>query len=338
MRYDTARQQATMITGLWKHTAVTITENNFRYKSLSQWACNIAVGCNHACRFCYVPSVSTTKLKGHLTPLGVKDPDAEWGDYVFPRQFDLEKFLRSLRLAEQTPAEKIKPDSNRAVMFCSTTDPYQVVKKDPAYATPAEITRQALELILNHSTLNVRILTRSPLAMLDFDVMQRFGKRLMFGMSLPTLDNKLASIYEPKAPAPTQRLAALHSAKAKGLNVYVAMAPTYPECDLVDMTRTMTAIKKLNPLTVFHEPINIRSENVERIQAHAREIGATVKTDVFASRGTWMHYAKMQLMEAERIGAELGLPMHLWPDASMRDHASTAWLQKWWSRVSEWPK
>ena len=37
----------------------------------------------------------------------------------------------------------------------------------------------------DHSSLNVRILTRRPLAKLDFDLYRSFGERLVFGMSLP---------------------------------------------------------------------------------------------------------------------------------------------------------
>ncbi len=51
------------------------------------------------------------------------------------------------------------------------------------------------------STLNVRILPRSPLARADFDLFKSFGRRLLSGMSLPTLRNDLARVYEPKAPA-----------------------------------------------------------------------------------------------------------------------------------------
>ena len=49
------------------------------YKSLSNWAFNIAVGCSHACRFCYVPSAATIKQGPKLVEYGVKDPDADWG-------------------------------------------------------------------------------------------------------------------------------------------------------------------------------------------------------------------------------------------------------------------
>jgi DNA repair photolyase len=59
------------------------------------------------------------------------------------------------------------------------------------------LVRRSLELIRDHSTLNVRILTRSPLARSDFDLFKSFGPRLLFGMSLPTLRNDVARIYEP---------------------------------------------------------------------------------------------------------------------------------------------
>src|SRR5678810_962788 len=114
------------------HAPAVIAENHFVYKSLSNWAFNIAVGCSHACRFCYVPSAATIKQGPKLAEYGVKDPDAEWGDYVLLRQWDEDKFLASLRAAENTPRSQLKPDGNRAVMYCSTTDPYQVIRHPDA--------------------------------------------------------------------------------------------------------------------------------------------------------------------------------------------------------------
>jgi DNA repair photolyase len=70
-------------------------------------------------------------------------------------------------------------------------------------------------------------------------------------MSLPTLRNDLAKVYEPKAPAPSQRLAALRAAREEGINVYVAVAPTYPECDEKDLRATLQAVAELKPATVF---------------------------------------------------------------------------------------
>ena len=73
--------------GFWSNPAV-IQENNFIHKSLSNWSFNIAIGCGHACRFCYVPSAATIKMGAKLKEYGVEDPDAEWGDYVLLRPWD----------------------------------------------------------------------------------------------------------------------------------------------------------------------------------------------------------------------------------------------------------
>lgn len=335
--------------------AASIQPNNFKYKSLSSFAYNTAVGCVHGCKFCYVPSVSARKMEAKLATYGVSDPDAQWGDYVLLRPWNASKFEASLRRAETIPLAELKPDGNRAVMFCSTTDPYQVLRHADAdrqreLATAGRfLVTEALRLIRDQSTLNVRILTRSPLAKLDFDLFKSFGPRLLFGMSLPTLRNDLARIYEPKAPSPSQRLATLRAAKAAGLNVYVAMAPTYAECDEDDLRATLREIATLDPVTVFHEPINIRAENVARIEAHAQGLGIKLNTGVFETPEKWRAYAIDSLRTVERLAEEAGLSrqLHLWPDQalgaravieSMPDPAAySAWLQSWWTRISAWP-
>jgi DNA repair photolyase len=341
--------------GMW-HAPAIIAENHFVYKSLSNWAFNVAVGCSHACRFCYVPSAATIKQGPKLAQYGVKDADAEWGEYVLLRPWDEQKFLASLRSAENTPRNQLKPDGNRAVIYCSTTDPYQVVRSSRP-ARQAELAaharflvRQSLELIRDQSTLNVRILTRSPLARADFDLFKSFGKRLVFGMSLPTLRNDLAKVYEPKAPAPSQRLATLTAARDAGLHIYVALAPTYPECDEADLRRTLQAVAALEPITIFHEPINIRAENVARIEARAAELGVHLRTEVFATRERWQDYAVNALHTVFTLANELGIQdrLHLWPDKSLGSRALAVRtanparylerLEHWWHRVSEWPR
>lgn len=338
------------------HAPAVIAPNNFVYKSLSNWAFNIAVGCSHACRFCYVPSAATIKQGPKLAEYGVNDPDAEWGDYLLLRPWDEQKFLASLRAAENTRRSELKRDGNRAVIYCSTTDPYQVIHHpDPARQRELAglarwLVRRSLELIRDQSTLNVRILTRSPLARADFDLFHSFGRRLVFGMSLPTLRNDLAKIYEPKAPAPSQRLAALHAARKAGLHVYVAMAPTYPECDEADLRATLQAVAELEPITIFHEPINIRAENVARIEAQAGRLGVRLRTEVFATRESWQDYAIGALHTVFELSKGLGIEdrLHLWPDKSLGAEVVTRRmvqpkkylqrLQHWWHRVSEWPK
>ena len=367
--------------------------NHFKFKSLSSWSYNIAVGCQHGCRFCYVPDSQQTgpgKKKENNGPLatvlrefGVLDPDADWGKYVLFRPWDEKRFLASLAKAENTPPEELNSDGNRAIILCSTTDPYQTVsipgnpsKQKLLNGHSRYLVRRALELILAHSTLNVRILTRSSLAKQDFDLYKKFGPRLIFGMSLPTLNDKLRKVYEPTAPGTHVRLKTLQQAAEEGIPLYVAVAPTYPECDEDDLRATLKAIRPLRPLTVFHEPINIRAENVQRIAIHAAELGVSLHTECFANGASWRRYAVEQLMTMQRVAGELGMEehLHLWPDKALKSKSrfletretvfatnnlgrvETAnekerrraaneaayegfaqWLSHWHERISEWP-
>lgn len=362
----------------WPEPAV-IARNEFKFKSLSSWSFNISMGCSHGCRFCYVPSTSTNKHATALKKYGIADPDAEWGGYSLLRPWDEKKFLASLKSAEKVPVKKLNADGNRAVMFCSTTDPFQVFKASTAEKTKLlndsakAVVTKALEAIRDHSTLNVRILTRSPMARQFFDLFKSFGNRLTFGMSIPTLDNRLARVYEPNAPAPSKRLATLQAAKEAGLHVFVAIAPTYPECDEADLRNTLLTVKSLEPITIFHEPINMRADNVARIAEHAKELDVKLKTEVFADPLSWRRYSLESLMLMEWIAGEVGLKdcLKLWPDKDLKSESFyleirklgwekrsltsyerkryreqdalnyekqyLPWLESWWSRISDWP-
>lgn len=363
--------------GYWLHS-VTVTTSNFIHKSLCIFVVNIAVGCTHACLFCYVPSVSAIKQKAGLSKIGVIDPDSEWGNYLGLRTWNETAFLKSLLAAERQ--SQLSPDGNRVILYCSTTDAYQVISGTEndveANALRAFIVRKSLKLIRDKSTMNVRILTRSPLVKQDFDLLKSFGNRAVLGMSIPSLNSKLVRVYEPNAPDVKQRLKTLQEAKAAGLHLFVAIAPTYPECDEADLRATLEAIKPFGLHTLYHEPINMRAENVERIEVSAREQGTTLKTDVYETKVSWWHYATDQLYMVQRLCEELGLAerLKLWPDTAlgsrsmffkMRDaefnqnHPNLvltgaqkkakkaadetaylsykAWLQGWWNKISAWP-
>lgn len=319
-------------------TPLQILQNNFKFKSLSNWSCNICNGCPHGCAFCYVPSSATVKqekrheLTGKIPQQWINErtsgfhwADAHWGEYTFLKTWDENVFRKSLKRAEKQ--QGLPVDGNRAVMLCTTTDPYFTVSipGNPEMtslqnARRRGLVRRALQMILEESTLNVRILTRSPLAQQDFDLFERFGDRLAFGMSLPTLNPRLSSVYEPNAPGPAAKLRALRAAVNRGLNVFVAVAPTLPDEGEDELRALFETVAEFKPITIFHEPINVRAENVARIEARAAEVGIQINSGVFTSREEWREYAFGQLLLAERIAREIGLPegvFHSWPDPDL---------------------
>ena len=118
---------------------------------------------------------------------------------------------------------------------------------------------------------------------------------------------------------------------------------------LIETNATLKAVKELKPITIFHEPINIRAENVARIAAQAAALGIALKTEVFATREAWQDYALESLHNVHQLAKDLGIEdrLHLWPDASLANQSLLARVPKpkvflrrleyWWNRVSEWP-
>lgn len=335
---------------------VTIEPNNFRYKSLSSWCCNTFLGCMHACPICFAPETSANKQKGMLRSFGILDPILGWGSYLLLRPLDKQKFLASLRKADRTHPGLRKRDGNDAIMFCSTTDAYQVIhhpvpEEQRRFQRMARDSRRwMLEAVRDHSDLNVRILTRSPLAQEDFDIFKSFGDRLLLGTSLPTLDPKISRIYEPKVSHPKQRLKLLTDAHAAGIHTYVAVAPVYPEIGYDGMLEVFRAVKAASPWTVFMEPVNLKLQIAGRVQRSARERGEDIDMTPYTDSRVWADYAIRTLREAERAAEVAGISdrLHLWPDhegLSLKSvierqpdsEAYLAWLRRWWNRVSEWP-
>lgn len=337
-------------------SAATIERNRFKFKSLSSWALNLFMGCAHGCRFCYVTETSARYQQGLLSSYGVRDAVEDWGGYVLVRPWDERRFMASLDKAEKIHPGLLNADGNRAVFLCSTTDPYQTIRNpDPVKQKPLNdlarsTLRKALIAIRDHSTLNVRILTRSPLARQDFDVFKSFGNRLLLGTSLPTLSDKLRKLYEPDVPHPKQRLQLLLDAHKAGIPTYVAVAPVFPEVGYRGMLEVFEAVKAAAPWTIFVEPVNLRLGIAERIERSARKLGIEMDMTVYDAGPAWAEYAIQCLKDAERAAEVSGQRgrLHLWPDHAALGAAKVVkaqedpaaylkWLRSHWNRVSEWP-
>ena len=99
------------------------------------------------------------------------------------------------------------------------------------------------------------------------------------------------------------------------MHVYVAMAPTYQECDEDDLRATMKALRDHEPLTSFHEPINLRADNVVRIAEAAFNVGLRCRPK--CSR-LGRHGKATPSKHSNPSGDPLGRSeLHLWPDKAL---------------------
>ncbi len=96
------------------------------------------------------------------------------------------------------------------------------------------LTRQCLE-ILAQNNWPVTVQTRSSLVLRDIDTLKE-GKYFEVGLSVPTADDRIRTLFEPDAPSIMDRVSALDELHRAGIRTYVMIAPMLPGAeDLVEI-------------------------------------------------------------------------------------------------------
>jgi DNA repair photolyase len=162
-------------------------------------------GCEHGCIYCFArPSHAYLGLSPGL--------DFETRLIARPGAADV---LRRELAAKRYQVAPIAIGTN--------TDPYQPIEKEH------QIMRRLLELLseVNHP---VAIVTKGSLIERDIDILSDMAARGLarVGISVTTLDAKLARLMEPRVPAPKRRLQMIARLSEAGIPVRVMASPMVP--------------------------------------------------------------------------------------------------------------
>jgi DNA repair photolyase len=216
------------------------------------YAINPYVGCQHGCSYCYARFMK--RFTGHREP---------WGEFVDVKVNAAELLRREVR-------KKKKGE----VWMSGVCDPYQPLEKR------YRLTRQCLEILFRHDW-PVVVQTRSPLVLRDLDLFET-AQCLEVGLSIPTADDAIRRIFEPKAPPIRERLRAVEELHRQGIRTYVMIAPLLPEAErLVELVAG-----KVDTLIVdrmnYHYADRVyarhgwKDQNTDR---HFREAGSRIKAE-----------------------------------------------------------
>ena len=118
----------------------------------------------------------------------------------------------------------------------TNTDPYQPIEKQ------RRITRQVLKVLAKHNH-PVTILTKSRLVVRDLDILVPMAEKglVKVGLSVTTLDRKLARALEPRASMPQRRLDAIRLLSDAGVPTSVMFAPVIPALNDYEMEQVLAA-------------------------------------------------------------------------------------------------
>ncbi|EMA43165.1 radical SAM domain-containing protein [Halococcus saccharolyticus DSM 5350] len=313
-------QESTTKNGV-EHTTdpakVVLSESGLYHKSLCDYVINVATGCSHGCKFCYVPSTPNITARQDMLSeqASVSDGQTDWGSYLLYRDDLPERLARKLGRKQKW---KTTNRGRGVVMISSGTDCYQDRRA-------AQITRGCIIELISRG-FPVRILTRSPAVARDIDVFQRGielsekrdGELIRVGSSIPCLDDKQVKAIEPGAPPPSARLEALRKISQAGIPVYVSMSPTYPTQTYEEFDNLIEEFANLDAEVVFQEPINPRGGNFQMTIKAAEEAGKDHLADelkkISNDREYWVKYSIQQMQWAEELGAKHDVDVHVWPD------------------------
>jgi DNA repair photolyase len=207
-----------------------MTETPISAKSLLRWSrridswfvsragMNLYRGCGHGCAYC----------DGRAEKYRVEgDFSGEIGVKVNALRL-LERELAGAGLAASAQgelwAEEAGPRGSGFILLGGGVgDSYQ----------PAEdrhgLARGALEMLEAHD-LPVHVLTKSTLVLRDADILGRIHsrRRAVVSFSISTIDDSLAAVFEPGAPPPSLRLAAMAELTRQGIPCGLFLLPVLP--------------------------------------------------------------------------------------------------------------
>ncbi len=162
-------------------------------------------GCEHGCIYCFAR------------------PSHAWLGMSPGLDFETRLIARP-KAAEVLEDELRKPGYRCKTLAMGTnTDPYQPIEKT------YEITRSCLK-VLDQANHPIAIVTKGSLIERDVDILSDMAARglVRVGVSVTTLDPKLARKMEPRVPHPARRLQIISRLSEAGIPVRVMASPIVP--------------------------------------------------------------------------------------------------------------
>ncbi|OLP54514.1 radical SAM protein [Rhizobium rhizosphaerae] len=177
-------------------------------------------GCEHGCIYCFA---RPTHAYMGLSP----------GLDFEARLFAKPDAPRLLERELAKPGYKVRP-----IALGTNTDPYQPIERE------WRIMRQILE-VLKAADHPVMIVTKSALVTRDIDLLAPMAEKglVKVGLSVTTLDRKLARLLEPRAATPALRLEAIRDLSSAGIPTSVLVAPIIPALNDHEIERILESAK-----------------------------------------------------------------------------------------------
>ncbi len=180
----------------------------------AELAVNPYTGCDHACLYCYCPTM-------------LRQTREDFHKNIQPKKDYLARLERDI-------AEMIAAGDRRQVMLAFTTDPYNKLEEE------WRLTQDSLRLFRDND-IPFNVLTKSALYLIAQDFNFYTNPKSQFGITLTTLNEAMALEWEPNAAKPRDRAYLLYAAKRYyDIKTWVSLEP------VIDPDEAIKVIKYIN--------------------------------------------------------------------------------------------
>lgn len=270
---------------------------------LDEYTLNPYSGCSFNCLFCYIRG---SKYGEHMEKkLSVKE--------------------NAVELLDKQLAMRAKKGQHGFIVLSSATDPYLHFENE------AGLTRKLLEVILKHR-FPVHVITRSDLVQRDFDLLHDIDEKAILPFDLQatltrgailtfsfsTVDDRIASVFEPGATPPSVRMQTHHAAIREKFLSGISMMPLLPYItDTSESLNTMySAFKETGSnyvmpatITLFGSgPSDSRTLVFRAIDKHYPHLSEKYRKLFAANTNLPKYYNEAFFRKAAELSRQFGIP------------------------------
>jgi len=282
----------------------------FEKKGLATYAVNVGLGCGHACYYCSSPSLRRMHEE-------------------FQR-LEQSPYTTGMAIVDPKTPDRLRKD----IPALTGEDVVQICTLDDAWSPEARryrLGRKCLEVVLEATPAQVRVLTKSHHVQEDFDLIRKHRDRVIVGLSTgtPASREEIARVIEPNASSVSERLAVLREARKRRLRTFGMLCPVLPGIgnSRESLEELFDAVLACQPETIWLEPVNARATALKKTSAALRLAGhrdEAAAVDHVRTKENWSTYAttliKAAIDVAESKGVRDTLKILLYPTGLMLEH------------------
>ena len=278
--------------------AVLNTKSDFGHKLLCDGMTFTAGhACVFSCAFCYVEALmrKNASLNALLEHRGLKHEDV-----VVEIENPVAALRRQLLLANGQP--RYNDPKDKGVVYAS---PLVDVAGSPAQV---KITIELCQAILELTSWHIRLLSKSSLLVNVAKAFneEKYKKRMIYGFSTGTLDDKLTHSFEIGTASVSGRLKALKQLQADGYRTFGMVCPIIPQSDYRQFAEELAEKIDIGRCEhVWAEVLNPRGSAMRDTSIAMRRKGFTAEADfvdkVSTDQAEWDQYAVQTFLALTKV-------------------------------------